>query len=299
MKTSKAANRFEIQTYFFNLIGSSIAKHRRQFKMKPNAMRKILSEIIEIDISLIECNTIVAIENGLQYGFTIFAFEKASNNEKLVNGNTRVDILMSLYNAVTTNHATQQSVFIQRVINEWKLNSKSKNINSESSDVNVTTIVTLYDTHKQDDANDVSIAIKRYQRDYTKLIDSSFYQNNSQMFSFDKIGNYQSIRIDKTIAMAPRVDARLGPDSYDALRSKSNSDCDTPSSATSVNVGDFASIDFAESKKNPSHVIDSDNEADEDEDDMYEEFDVNCMSVVHQQVMESNVNNWLKSQILQ
>ena len=53
------------ETIWFDLIGNIIVKNRLPFKIKPNAMRKLLAKILEIDFRFIECNSIVKIDNQL------------------------------------------------------------------------------------------------------------------------------------------------------------------------------------------------------------------------------------------
>ena len=199
MKRAKKEGYFQIETYFFSLIGSTVAKHGRLFKMRPNAMRKIFAEILECDVRCIECNSIVRIENGLEYGFTVFSLSQSNKNDTNKN-NGRLNRLFRMYGSVCgSDHGSNSNInesnkgiFLQRIINCWKLDTLKLSQSNTDIDINITNIVTFYDDDNKYGSN--------FEHDYKAITQSSFYKLNWYMFSFERAGIYKYIAID---TMAP------------------------------------------------------------------------------------------------
>ena len=94
MKNAKKSSGLEIQTYFLNLSGKTVVENVTLFKMRPNTMKQLFAEILEIDERCIDCNSAIKIQNGLQFGFTIFTFNANQNNDE-----TRCERLLRIYEA--------------------------------------------------------------------------------------------------------------------------------------------------------------------------------------------------------
>ena len=74
MKSNEKSGYLYGETFFFDLIGESVSRHKPQFKIRPNAMRKLFAEILEVDKRSVECHGCVSSGDGLQYGFTVYSF---------------------------------------------------------------------------------------------------------------------------------------------------------------------------------------------------------------------------------
>ena len=179
IKHAKKDGYFQIETYFFDLTGSTVVKNYRSFQMKPNAMRKIFAEILECDIHCVECNLILKTENGLQYGFTVFSL---SAHDKKTSGrlNRFLRIYGSVCNDELTSNTLNQDAFLARIIAEF-------GDNSPEIDISISNIVTLYD--------DKNKYASKFDDDYNAITQSQFYHRHSSMFSFDNVGVYKSITI--------------------------------------------------------------------------------------------------------
>ena len=191
IKHAKKHGYFQIETYFFSLIGSTVIKNSKTFKMRPNTMRKIFAEIIECDVHCIECNMIVRIENGLEYGFTVFSF---SSNDKKNNGRLKrmFRIFGSVYDDCSLNSNSNSNsnsdpnstngIFLRRIIEEFADGSSTTDI-----DISLSNIMTFYDDKNKYSSN--------FDQDYQAITQSHFYHLNSNTFSFGEIGIYKSIAI--------------------------------------------------------------------------------------------------------
>ena len=92
MKNAKKSSDLEVQTYFLNLSGKTVIERRGLFRMRPNAMKQLVGEILEIDTRCIDCNSAIKVQNGLQFGFTIFTFNANKNTSE-----TRCERLLRIY----------------------------------------------------------------------------------------------------------------------------------------------------------------------------------------------------------
>ena len=180
MKLAINENKLQIEGYFFDLVGNSIIDNRASFKIRPNAMRKLFAKLLEVDARSVECNYVFKIENGLQYGFTVFSI--SDSNTITARSSQRIKRIVDIYS-----HSIDiNSIFVQEIIDTWKLNKLVTNINQ--LDIHVRNIVTLYDFQ-------IGGTKKLFNNDSRALIQSDFYKVNKNIFTFEKIGLFQTICI--------------------------------------------------------------------------------------------------------
>ena len=80
-----------MQNYFFNLSGTTVRENIQLFRRRPNAMKILFGQLLELDTRCIDCNSLVRIEDGLQCGLTIFCFDPQKQS--------RSNTLLKIYQA--------------------------------------------------------------------------------------------------------------------------------------------------------------------------------------------------------
>ena len=191
VKLAKNEGYFQIETYFFDIIGTAVAKYSDKFKLKPNAMRKILAEVLEIDIRCVECNSIMSVDDGIQFGFTVFVLNKSrrTTSVDLKYSSDRLNRLFRIYECAIINKENGQSMLLSSVIKLWKLETGiNNNSNNNSLDLKIANILTFYDINDRKYSN--------FQKDYQTILESNFYKENSGKFIFEKIGMFETVCID-------------------------------------------------------------------------------------------------------
>ena len=185
MKLAMNNNTLQIEAYFFDLVGTTVIENRSSFKHRPNAMRKILARLLEVDLRSVECNYVLKTENGLQYGFTVMSIN-SSKTKTGKKSSHRIDRIVNIY----SNSNDQNDTFLQEIIETWKLDELADDIND--LDINVTDIVTLYDFQIGDNKT-------IFNHDCHALIQSDFYKENKNRFIFERIGLFQTIFISNNV----------------------------------------------------------------------------------------------------
>ena len=180
MKSAEKANRmFKGQPYFLEILGnydvfeendkektSEIEAKRKLLLMKPNAIRRILGEVLEIDHRAIELTLCVSIAHGIQFGFTLYTADagKVSRQQRLF---TILDSLLSL-----------DGEFVNSVMLVWNLEHRPI----------ITNIETLYNNQDEYEANE-------YNLDMKSIKESEIYSTNASIFEFNTIDKYHIITI--------------------------------------------------------------------------------------------------------
>ena len=183
IKHAKRNGYFQTETYFLSLVGSTVVTNDKLFRRRPNAMRKIFAEVLECDMHCIECNLIVRIENGLEYGFTVFSL--SANDEK---NNGRLKRMIRMFESALCNDHSAESVLVSRIKEEFTISLSSGSSNaSVDSDISISNVATFYDDKTKYGPN--------FDQDYKAITESNYYQLHQNMFSFDKVGIYQSIAV--------------------------------------------------------------------------------------------------------
>ena len=181
MKSAERANRmFKGQPYFLEILGnydgiadddhkimkSEIEDKKKLLMMKPNAIRRVFGEILEIDHRAVELTLCVGIDHGIQFGFTLYTADadKVSRQQRL----------FKIYNAIVSENCE----FVQGVMNVWDLNDKPI----------ISNIETLYNSY--DDYE-----VQEYTRDRTNIEESMLFERNPNVFEFTSIQHYHIITV--------------------------------------------------------------------------------------------------------
>ena len=196
MKSAEKANRmFKGQPYFLEILGnydgiadddnimkSEIEEKKKLLMMKPNAIRRVFGEVLEIDYRAIELTLCVGVHNGIQFGFTLYTADKISRKERFF---TILDSIVS-----------KECEFIQGVMNVWNLNDRPV----------ITNIETLYNSYEQ-------YEVEEYERDRLAIEESEVFLQNPNMFEFNPVGHYNIITMtthDDILGAIPIQNSRAG-----------------------------------------------------------------------------------------
>ena len=203
MKTAKKSSNLDMQNYFFNISGSTVTDNIQLFRRKPNAMKDLFGQLLEIDKRCIDCHSLVKTDQGLQCGITIFSFDpKQQCRSNTILKTYQAAVPRSNQNIEMTNTSSTSksqnqilTLFAKAVIEIWKLNSllhdnNDNNIVNDQDknwDIQLTDIVAFFETeNKSKHAN-------YFETDWKNIVESNVYQSNASMFSSNKIGIYQAI----------------------------------------------------------------------------------------------------------
>ena len=179
-----------MQNYFFNLSGTTVKENIQIFRRRPNSMKKLFGQLLELDTRCIDCNSMVKTDDGLQCGLTIFSFDPERQS--------RSNILLKIYQSALSQLPlpNNKTLFTDRVIELWKLNDllfDAKNaatIANYNWDIQLTNIVAFFETQSKEKH------VKYFELDWKNIVASKFYQSNPNNFSTTKIGIYQAICVD-------------------------------------------------------------------------------------------------------
>ena len=164
-----------MQNYFFNLSGTTVTENIQLFRRRPNAMKTLFGQLLEIDTRCIDCNSLIKMEDGLQCGLTIFSFDPQKQS--------RSSTLLKIYQyACPVAPNVNQTFFADAVIEIMKLNKHDYDY-----DIKITNIVAFFETQNNSKHN------KYFEMDWKNICESDLYQSNAHNFSTKKIGIYLTI----------------------------------------------------------------------------------------------------------
>ena len=179
MNTAKKSSNFDIQNYFFNLSGATVTENIQLFRRRPNAMKVLFAQMLELDKRCIDVNSMVKTDDGLQCGLTIYSFDPQKQS--------RSSTLLKICQSAAMKNGT---MFTNAVIEIWKLNASSialNTVNNNSFDIKLTNFVAFFETESKPKHS------KYFERDWKNIIESDIYKSNRDIFSSTKIGIYQAI----------------------------------------------------------------------------------------------------------
>ena len=186
MKTAKKSSNLDMQNYFFNLAGTTVTENLQLFRRKPNAIKDLFGQLLELDTRCIDVNSMVKTDEGLQCGLTVFSFDPQNQS--------RSNTLLKIYQCALPLANTNTTLFAEAAIEIWKLNylltSNVINNNGNNNghlDIQITNIVTFFETENNPKH------VKYFESDWKNIMGSSLYQSNPNPFSTNKIGIYQAI----------------------------------------------------------------------------------------------------------
>ena len=183
MKLAINNDELQIEGYGFDLVGKTVIDNRSLFKIRPNAMRKLFAKLVVVDSRNVECNHVLKTEQGLQYGFSVLSMtNKRKFKSKAAQSSERMQRLVYIY----VHSIDLNSFFLQEIVQTWKLNTLVKDINQ--LDIRVKDIVTFYDFEIRDTKT-------IFDHDSRVLKESGFYKSNKHLFTFEKIGLFQTVCI--------------------------------------------------------------------------------------------------------
>ena len=162
----KENTHFRGHPYFFEISGKEIEENKRKLVQRPNAIRKVFAEILEIDERCIELTLCLSIATGIQFGFTLYT----TDTKKV----TRYKRLHTCWNAICQNRS-----FINSVMNVWGL----------EFDPDIRHIETIYQISN-------SYEKQEFERDCNAIMRSDFHKQNPWVFQFDALGKFAVLQVD-------------------------------------------------------------------------------------------------------
>ena len=152
--------------------------------MRPNAIRKLFAEILEIDERCIELTLCVKIHGGIQFGFALYTTDKVPRFQRL----------QRIYESI--NHPDRKKRdFIKGILKLWSLEelNSPKNLGRRRKarykmNYTVTNIVTIYDIR-------VGFELKEYTMDHQAIDNSPFCQEHPWVYGRKRLGNFAIIDV--------------------------------------------------------------------------------------------------------
>ena len=183
---SLASANWDAQVFVFDLVGTSVVKYRRNFKLQLNAMKILVAKVMEVGPGAIDLTSCVNIDNGLEYKFEVFSQE----NEKQ---HSKIKRLISVYE--TTQNKNDQYL-INQIIEKLEL----KKLQSDHQiDVNITHITTYYQTSKKTEKNNYNLDIEYLKQ--TNFFKTTFEKERKVLIMNDKMNDYQFICIETDVQL--------------------------------------------------------------------------------------------------
>ena len=161
MKAAEKENKhFRGHSYFMEILGEEIEDKKRMLMMKPNAIRRVFGEVLEIDHRCIELTLCLSIPHGMQFGFTLYTADR-----KKVTRHMR---LQRIYNSIKLGSKD----FIFGVRSVWNL--------TYDKDPIITNIETIYQLEDE-------LEKEEFENDCSNIEISEFHRTHPWVYNIDKV----------------------------------------------------------------------------------------------------------------
>ena len=96
MKAAEEANdkQFSGKPYFLEISSQEVVSKKAKLMMKPNSIRKVFAQVLEIDHRCVELTLCLGVPEGIQLGFNLYTADRKRIG--------RFDRLLTIFNSITT-----------------------------------------------------------------------------------------------------------------------------------------------------------------------------------------------------